>query len=313
MADARGVHTLSADGEAERTWNAPRFTELLRFEAADLDGDGLSEWVVLLDSGRFRSHVVRWDGTQWQMSKPWPGFLRPLVGPGGALRLAGQKSSAARPFQGPVVEVLLGEEGALDPGDPLSAPPDTPLYDFFWVSGESDRLFVLEEDGSITERDPRSPSAALWRSEERVVARPIEVEREVRGLLGDDREQKIRLAPRVSLTQLDEDAEPEVLIVTGPPVPTIAFENLRIFSGGDVRAYDVARRGLEELHRSPLLGRAMAAAQPWRLGDADVWVAAVWTRLAGGFSRPESRVFVLDPKTGNILEPSRSDPDEESE
>lgn len=308
MADERSVHRVGTDGSLEELWTAPRFSRVLRLEAADLDGDGRSEWVVLLDTGRFRSHVLRWDGAAWQPSRPWAGFLRPVRDREGTLQLLGQGSGGARPFSGEIVEVSMDAEGALSGGSPVEAPPEVLLYDYFWLPGEQARLFVLEEDGGITERDPRSPAAVLWRSEERVVARPVEVEREVRDLLGDLREQHFRLAPPPRLVQLDQDPELELLLVTGPPRPKVAFENLRLAGGGDVRALDPAARGLVELHRTPLLGRFLSSVWAGAWEGREVWLAAVWTRDAGGFVRPESRVFLFDPSTGNLVPPKAAAP-----
>ncbi|MEE2830272.1 MAG: hypothetical protein VX498_13875 [Myxococcota bacterium] len=315
MADVRGVHRVGSGGRTESLWTAPRFTEVLRFEAADIDGDGVSEWVVLLDSGRMRSFVLRWDGESWQPSAPWAGYLRPLRDGRGELTLVGQRSGGSTAYRGLITRVLVGESGSLTAGEPVPSPPGVSIYDFFWLRGDPGRLFVLESNGSISERDPRSPTVGagpgprsgwgvLWRSEDRPVARPVEVEREVRDLLGDLRDERIRLAPPVAVVQLDDDPAEEVLVVTGVPAPQVVFENLRLYRGGDIRAYDPELRGLKELHRTPLLGRSLSAVVAVERGGEDLWVGAIWTRLPGGFTRPESRLLLFDPASGNVVGPS---------
>ena len=47
----------------------------------------------------------------------------------------------------------------------------------------------------------------------------------------------------------------------------------------------------------------MVAATSWTLPDGRaVWAAVVWTRPGGGLARPESRVFLFAPETGDILD-----------
>ena len=57
-ADSRQVVRIGPDGRPDVVWQAPRFSEIVRFEAADLEGDGVSEWLVLLRFGTLRSQVV---------------------------------------------------------------------------------------------------------------------------------------------------------------------------------------------------------------------------------------------------------------
>ena len=100
------------------------------------------------------------------------------------------------------------------------------------------------------------------------------------------------------MTVLDGGA----LIVGGVHNPVAVLQNLRVWQGGDVRLYEATSRGLQEVRRTPLLGRAVVAATPWNVTPTDtVWAAAVWTKPAGGMTKPESRVFLFDPATGDLL------------
>ncbi len=300
VAEEKRVFELAPDGSLKVVWEVPRFARLLRLEAADLDGDGIVEWVVLYDTGRFRSHVLRWTGDSWESSKPWAGFLRPQAQAGGKTRLLGQSAAGGSNFHGErIVAVAEAGEGKLVAGDRVVVAPGVFLYDFFWVPGETPRLFVLEEDGSISERDPRSPRAVLWRSEERIVARPLELRRSSRDMLGESTEDTVRLAPPVVLAQWDDDPTPEVFLVTGPAVPMFAFENLRISGGGDVRIFDVGERGLQEQVRTPLLGLDLSATWAGQFKGELLWVASVWMKDLGGFAKPESRLFRFDPASGD--------------
>jgi hypothetical protein len=308
VADEKRIMELTTDGSMKTVWEVPRFVRLLRLEAADLNDDGVTEWVVLYDTGRFRSHVLRWTGTAWESSKPWPGFLRPVLQADGTLRLLGQSTGGSRFHADRIVEVSSEADDLLVAGGQVKVVPGVFLYDFFWVPGESPRLFVLEESGSITERDPRSPAAVLWRSAERIVARPLQLRRRARDMLGEVEDDTVRLTPPVVVTQWDGASGPVVLLVTGPPAPMFAFENLRIPGGGDVRVFDVGQRGLEERVRSPLLGLDLSATWAGQLGGELLWLAAVWTKDSGGFVQPESRIIRLDPATGDPRSADRSAP-----
>jgi hypothetical protein len=222
-----------------------------------------------------------------------------VLSPDGSVQLLGQGSGGPRFHAEAVVEVALGADGKLTPGDRVSVVSGLFLYDFFWVPGDRPRLFVLEQDGSISERDPRSPSALLWRLPERIVARPLELRRSSRDMLGSVEESRVRLAPPVVVAQLDDGPEFEVLIVTGPPTPLFAFENLRIPRGGDVRIFEVGPRGLQERVRTPLLGLDLSATWAGEIADQVVWLGAVWTKDSGGFTKPESRVFRFDLASGD--------------
>ena len=306
VAEGKGVHAVSADGSTSLAWKAPRFARIIRFEAADLDGDGVHEWVVVMDHGRIRSSLVTvQDGQRAAAGRPWNGFLRPVVGADGAASLQAQRAGGDLPFRGPVIHVEPGDK-RWESGEPVGLPDRVSLFDFAWIpagEGRPERLFSFESSGFVEERDARSQRAVIWRSADRFVGRPVELDREYRNMLGEDEGVTLRLAPPVSLVDEDADGAPELLMVGGTQNPVVVFENLRVYQGGDVRLMRPVARGLEEVRRSPLLGRAMVAVCPWSPAEGErVWAAAVWTRLGSGFVKPESRVFLLDPATGDLLE-----------
>lgn len=305
LAEPRGVHVLGPDGSQALTWKPPRFARIIRFEAADLDGDGVDEWVVVMDQGRIRSVLVGLDeGRREALGRPWNGFLRPVIGPEGEVRLEGQRAGGDAPFRGPVIVVEPGDKGWVA-GAPVGLPAGVSLFDFAWLPGAEDRparLFSFDASGFLEERDARSPRAIVWRSPDRFVGRPVELDRDYRNMLGEEEGVTLRLAPPVSLVDEDGDGLQELLMVGGTQTPVVVFENLRVYQGGDVRLLTPTSRGVEETRRSPLLGRAMVAVCPWSPASGErVWAAAVWTRLSSGFVRPESRVFLLDPASGDLL------------
>ncbi len=297
LADERRVWELSKDAVAPvERWRAPRFSRIVRFEAADLDGDGADEWVVLLDQGRMRSAVVEVaeDGVRSMDGRPFGGYLRPIVGADGALTLVAQHAGADAPFRGQVRRIARTDDGKWKPGESLGLPADVAIFDFFWLDG---RLFGAEASGKLQERDPRSLKAVLWRSDVRVAGRPLEIERSYQNMLGEEQEAGLRLLPpwvRVG--------DGELILAGGVHNPVAMLRDLRVWQGGDVRLMRLADRGLEEVRRTPLLGRAVVAVADWEIAEGEhVWAAAVWTRAAGGFVKPESRVFLFDPETGNLL------------
>ncbi|HIF21855.1 MAG TPA: hypothetical protein EYQ27_08095, partial [Gemmatimonadetes bacterium] len=73
-----------------------------------------------------------------------------MVHSDGAVRLLGQSTGGSRFHADRIVEVDPAADGLLVAGGQVKAVPGVFLYDFFWVPGESPRLFVLEESGSIT-------------------------------------------------------------------------------------------------------------------------------------------------------------------
>jgi hypothetical protein len=305
MAEAKGIHLLATDGSATVAWKPPRFARIIRFEAADLDGDGVDEWVVVMDQGRIRSVVVELrDGQRQTRGKPWNGFLRPVVGADGGVTLAGQRAGGDAPFRGPVIGVQREEKGWVA-GEQVGLPPGVSVFDYAWLPEGPERparLFSFAEGGFMEERDARSPRAIVWRSDDRFVSRPVELDREYRNMLGEQEGTTLRLAPPVSIVDEDEDGAPELLMVGGTQTPVVVFENLRVYQGGDARLLTPTSRGVEETRRSPLLGRAMVAVTPWSpVAGERVWAAAVWTRMSSGFVRPESRVFLLDPATGDLV------------
>jgi hypothetical protein len=304
LADEKRVVRLRLGEEPVELWKAPVFSRLLRLEAADLDGDGVDEWVVLLDQGRMRSLVVRLDedGVRVQDGRPFSGYLRPLLRASGDVILVGQRAGAEVPFRGQIHRVERTDHGGWRSGESLPLPADVSIYEFFVVptGEEGGRLFGAEEGGKLIERDPRNPRAVIWRSDERVAGRPLEVDRTYQNLLGETQEEVLRLLPPVSV--LDAGGDGDLLLVGGVHNPVAVLQNLRIWQGGDVRLYKLSSRGLEEVRRTPLVGRAVVAATRWQIGPHHaVWAAAVWTRPAGGMTRPESRVFLFDPATGDLL------------
>jgi len=303
LAGDKAVYEVGADGALTERWTPPKFTRILRLEVGDLDGDGVDEWTVLTEANRLRTHLIVADGGERRsVGKPFLGSLRITPGPEGKPVLLGQRASGAGPFVGPVEHVTwAGEELAL--GGPVGLHATASLYDVFWVANEGKpRLFSFESTDHVAERDPRSPRAVVWRSDERLVARPIEIERDTRDLLGEEVRDTVRFAAPVSVADLDGDGADEVLLVAGSLTPVAMLQNLRVYQGGDARLFEAGPRGLVESHRSPILGRALIAATPWTAPDGRaVWAAVAWTKLGGGFVAPESRVFLLDPATGDLL------------
>ncbi len=304
LADERGVTTLAADGTATQTWRPPRFARILRLEAMDLDGDGGSEWVVTMVGARVRSLVLGWrDGGWVELAPGRPGFLRPALGPDGTPILMGQSAGSETPFTGPVRLVHLAN-GELTDGESMDLPPQLAIHEVFWVpQGDAVRMFSLESSGHVGERDVRSARALVWRSDARTVSRPVVVEREYSNLLGEELDGTLDLPTPTVVMDPDGDGVFDVLIVAGSTTPVAVLENVRVLQGGDARLLTLDTRGLKEERRTPLIGRAMVGVVPWTLRGQPVWAAAVWVRADTGFVRPETRVYLFDPATGDLLPP----------
>jgi len=306
VAAGREITTVVPGAEPVVEWRAPRFTRILRLESGDLDGDGIDEWVVLLEANSVRSVVVgRRNGTWETLAKPWNGYLRIMLDASAKPTLVAQSSAGHKPFFGPLHRIELADNGTLSKGAALALPAGTPLFDFFWLPGTdpaASRLFSLESSDQLAERDARSPKSRTWRSDSRIVARPVEIEREFRGYFGEQQDEFIRLAAPIEVSDFDGDGVFEALLVGGAARPAVVFENMRFHQGGDVRLLAAGERGLAELRRSALLGRAVAAASSWSAGDGGrYWVAAVWTRHRAVFKRPESRLLLLDALSGDLV------------
>ncbi len=304
LADERRVSRIDGSGTAEEVWVAPTFQEIVRLEAADLDGDGVDEWVVLVQAARMRSHVIALrDGVRQSIGKPWGGYLRPMLDADGTTVLVGQRAGGDRPFRGGVERVAWdAEAGTFKPGERVKLPERFSVFDFFWLPGEPPRLYGLEETSRLAELDPRSPRAVLWRSDGRPVARPVEVDRTYKELLADEEEETLRLASPVGVEDLDGDGVAEVLLVTGNATPLAVFQNLRVHQGGDLRIYRPEHRGLVEAARTPVLGSAMVAGTSWEpVPGRTVLAGVAWTRDPAGFAPMESRVFLFEPEKGDLL------------
>lgn len=304
VADEKGVSAVGLDGAVEPQWAAPRFQRLVRMEAADLDGDGADEWIVVVEGGRMRSAVVAFGPEGRALAGGWfQGYLRPERRTDGTWRLVGQRSGGDRPFRGTPEEVTWTSDG-FTVGAALSTPSGSSLFDSFWLPGEArDRLFVLEDSGHLSERDARSPRARLWRSDDRPVARPIEIERSYRELLGSEEEEVLRLPSPVVVGE--RAGRVGALLVGGNAMPVAVFRNLRVLQGGELRWLEAAHRGLEEVVRTPVLGTAMVAGVLWQPpGRQPLWVGLAWTRDPSGFAPPESRVFLFEPERGDVVSPS---------
>lgn len=303
IADEGGVHRIQAAAAPELVWKAPRFTTIQHAEAADLDGDGSTEWIVVLDAGRIRSEVIGWDGaTRTRIGNPYFGFARPAPGHAEAGTVLLQKAGGDRPFWGPV---HLGrfDGGIAEVREVLDLHDGSALFDLFWTpSAEGGRLFAGEANGQLSERRRDRPRDVVWRSEDRPWGRPVVHAREYRDLLGETRAEGVGFATAPVLADLDGDGAAELWIAGHPLPPVRVFESITGLPGGDVRRLDAAARGLVERVRSPLVGRAIVGIAPWRHGERPVIAAAVWTRLAGGFERPETRVLLFDPATGDPIE-----------
>jgi hypothetical protein len=310
LAAETGVTEVSADGTSREVWRAPRFVRVLRLEAMDLDGDGASEWIVTAEGSRVRSWVLRFDGAAWREgSTKRPGYMRPLQGPDGLPWLLGQSAGVERPYSGGILK-LDPSDPSLRGGEPLDLPPTLSLHDVFWVPTEGGaRLFAYEPTGQISELDPRSPRAQLWRSDARIVSCPVVVERQSGNLLGEEFTDRLALPVPPVVVDLDGDGAAEVLMVAGTTTPVAVLDNVRVLQGGDARVLVPGVRGLDERNRSPLLGRAMVGVVPFhRPGGRAVLAAAVWTRADTGLARPETRVMLLDPATGDMLDLDAAEP-----
>ncbi|GEM_PF-2080218 len=301
VAAGREILRLDPDGTAETLWTAPPFSEVIRFEALDLDADGVDEWVVVLDVGNVRGEVIEVvDGARRRRGKAYAGWLRAWSGEGGPMVL-GQRAGGDRPYWGTVSRLGLDDQGRWQPveGGP-DYPPRVGIFDPFTLADAPGRRFGLREDGRVVEYGPVTGLASpeQWVSDGRPVGRPVEVERTFRSVLGEEEESVVRLPPPVV-------ARPGggALVVAGTPAAVAVFEDFVVHRGGEVRAISAAPdRGATWGVRTPVVGRAITAATPWTPAGRTVWAAGVWTRAPQEFGPPESRVLLFDPATGDPVD-----------
>ncbi len=303
VATGREVVRVAPDGAAETIWSAAPFSRILRFETLDLDADGVHEWVVVLDAGSVRGEIVEAvDGVRIRRGKPWAGWLRAWRGPDGPMVL-GQRAGGDRPYWGTVSRLAIDESGRWQPveGGP-EYPPRVGIFDPFTLPHAPARMFGLRQDGRVVEYGPTKGLASpeQWVSDGRPIGRPMEVQRTYRSVLGEEEETVVRLPPPVV-----ELAGGGALVVAGTPAAVAVFEDFVVHRGGEVREVVAAEeRGLQWRIRTPLVGRAITAATPWTPSGRTVWAAAVWTRAPQEFGRPESRVLLFDPGSGDPLGPA---------
>lgn len=301
-ADHREVRVLHRDGSSERLWKAPPLTQILRLEAVDLDGDGDHEWIIVLRTAGIRSHVLDRgpDGWGW-VGKGLSGFLRPVLGPDGRWQLYGQRSGGERPFWGSIFQVDGDPADRLEAGATLALGEDVSVYDFFWLPGG--RLFVTDRSGYLSERDPRSPKAELWRSDERFVVRPLQLEGDYTNLMGEESGDKLLLTPPPTITRSGDGWS--VVMTAGQPPPPVVLEHMNVLTGGELRVFRPANRGLEEVLRTPRLGAAALVGLPWHeQGYPSALAGLLWTRVTGGFAPEQSRVFLFDTVSGDLIDPA---------
>jgi hypothetical protein len=301
VAAGRDVFRVAPNGRSEVVWKAPLFTEILRLEAIDLDGDGVHEWVVLLDAGNVRGEVVAIeDGVRRRRGKPWGGWLRAWWEPDGTPMLLGQRVGGDRPFWGTVSRLERDDRDRLQPvdGGPVF-PPRVGIFDAFTVPGAEGRMFGMRPDGRLVEYGPTTGLASpeQWVSDGRPIGRAVELRRTFRSILGEEEEAVIRLPPPV--VGLPSGG---ALLVAGTAPAVAVFEDFILHRGGDVRSVRVdPDRGLSWGSRTAVVGRAITAASPWTPNGRTVWAAAVWTRAPQEFGPPETRILLFDPSTGDSL------------
>lgn len=295
------VWAIDGAGQAAVVWSPPRFTRILHLEAAQLDDDAPTEWVVILDGGRIRSEVVEWDGVRKITGKPWFGFARPAWD-GEKTRLLGQKAGGERPFWGHIEWLDRDGDGALVPSSDLGVQDSVNLFEVHpGASSGGMRILAFEPSGQLAERSAQRPKDVLWRSDDRPVGRPVVADRSYTNLLGEERGEVLSIPPPPEWADLDGDGALDLLVAGNPGPPVRVFENLLALQGGDLRFYQWKERGVLEVRRTQLVGRAVTGVAAWTWRGRPVWVAAVWTRLRGGFAPAETRLLLFDPATGEAL------------
>ena len=301
LAHEGGVYEVLPGGKLEPVWKTPGGARLVRFEAADLNGDGRSEWVALLDSGRLRSYVLHLSDSGWKKGRPFSGFLRPMWDAGGSPYLLGQRRRRTRFHDDAIHRVSQDEKQRWILDEEIAALRGLFVYDFHLIREPRPRLFVVDSEGGFSERDPSQSALLLWSLDRPLASRPLEVEFSGGSMFESDDTERFDFAPTLQILDLDGDAADEVILAAGPRPIGVSFDSLRIHQGGNQLVFDLADQGLTQSISTPMLGLEMAAAWAGELGGELVWIGAVWTKAAGGFVKPETKLFRFDPKTGAVL------------
>lgn len=260
---------------------------LIRVETADVDRDGKTEiLVVRYLAGRALSDILRYDGKEYRRAaRDLPYFLRALGSGGGAgAVLAGQESSPATVFRGPVFRVEWTREGdsiACRTGDALPLPEGTTVYGFVPVRGHGAVAYAtIGERGRIRLAD--GGGRVVWEGIDGVGETETALEAPIAGGLAESA--RLFLPGRLLAADLDGDGTDEVITVRNLASAGAFFDGIRVQTNAEALCFTRDGEGLRLAWRTQQFG---TSARDVFLESAP---GSAWSRL-GIASRERGKIF----------------------
>lgn len=229
---------------------------VVRVDLASAGGNGKPDIVIArYAAGRAFSDIVAFrEGTYRRMAADLPWFLRPLgQAQGAGSELAGQESSPAAVFTGPVFRVdcvRRGEGLECARKDPLPLPPGTSLFAFvplrgwgasaYAVVGPEGRVRLVDSDGRVTAE---------------TIDRVVGTNRYIEAPAGGGATPVgVPLPPRLVAADLDGDGTDEILAINNLAAAGLFFEGLRLFQEAEAVCFVREGDGVRLAWRTPQIG-----------------------------------------------------------
>jgi len=246
--DAIVVYRVEGDELREKARIPDAGPGLFHVDAADITRNGVADIIaVRYAAGKALSDIWQFDGKEYRkISSDLPYFLRTAdMGPEGIV-LLGQASNPETIFQGPVFRIAVHRDGKTEVKDrdhPLPLPEGTFLFGFTSLrKGKGVRYAVLSDRHRIRYLDETGKE--LWAGLDAVTGTEITLE-------GTGR--RLQVPGRMAAVDLDRDGTDELVVLNDLVAAGTYFENLRVFSQGEILCFAQGDTGLQLAWRSPQL------------------------------------------------------------
>ncbi len=215
----------------------------IRVDVADINHNGRAEIFVTSlyrNKTQLKSYVLEWDGAQLvRIAQNLPWYFRGVTFPKTGLVLLGQQRSYASLFGGNVYE-MVWQNGAYQPGSPVSPPPGASLFGFTpgnTMNDGADTTVALTS--ALHLRLYASSGDVEWTSKEKFTGGGVYMPYpqdadEATGRNADTRIKRYYLPQRIFITDIDHDGKNEVLLVNDKDVLRNYLPSLRLFKSGHI-------------------------------------------------------------------------------
>jgi TolB-like protein len=263
-------------------------------DVADIKQNGIAEIFVScvnLNSGNLESFVLEWNGKDFETiasRQKW--YLRVLEMPGRGPVLLGQKMGADTLFY-PGIYEMTWSSGSYESAERLSLPKSTNIFEFALgdVMNTGNEMLVTFETNDFLQIQTLAGKKE-WTSD----ARYGGSENFIRNSPRSDR--RTFLPQRIFVTDLNQNGQTEVTVVSGYAITGVLFSNYRSYSSGQFVSLSWDGFGLSEnWHTNKISGYFSDSA----LGDIDndgqpELVAAVVSRKEGVVATGKSALIVYE-------------------